>query len=103
MHAATALGRLGRYAEEADNLNQALSLFRQAGDQRGEGLCLNNLGAVLEDRGMHRDAVDHYERSIVVFQVPITAERRKWPTEAAAYDIRIVPSNHPKEDTCLGT
>ena len=27
------------------------------------------------------------------------AERRKWPTEEAAYDITIVPSNLPKADT----
>lgn len=30
-------------------------------------------------------------------------ERRKWPTEEAAYDITIVPSNLPKADTCPGT
>jgi hypothetical protein len=28
-----------------------------------------------------------------------TAERRKWPTEEAAYDLTIVPSNLPKADT----
>jgi hypothetical protein len=28
-----------------------------------------------------------------------TAERRKWPTEEATYDITIVPSNLPKADT----
>jgi hypothetical protein len=28
-----------------------------------------------------------------------TAERRKWPTEEAAYDLTIVPSNLPKTDT----
>jgi hypothetical protein len=27
------------------------------------------------------------------------AERRKWPTEDTAYDIKIVPSNLPKADT----
>jgi hypothetical protein len=28
-----------------------------------------------------------------------TAERRKWPTEEATYNITIVPSNLPKADT----
>jgi hypothetical protein len=28
-----------------------------------------------------------------------TAERKKWPTEEATYDITIVPSNLPKADT----
>jgi hypothetical protein len=28
-----------------------------------------------------------------------TAERRKWPTEEAGYDLTIVPSNQPKADT----
>jgi hypothetical protein len=32
-----------------------------------------------------------------------TAERRKWPTEEATYDITIVPSNIPKADTCPRT
>jgi hypothetical protein len=32
-----------------------------------------------------------------------TAERRKWPTEEATYDITIVPSNLPKADTCPRT
>jgi hypothetical protein len=32
-----------------------------------------------------------------------TAERRKWPTEEAVYDITIVPSNLPKADTCPRT
>jgi hypothetical protein len=29
-----------------------------------------------------------------------TAERGKWPTEEAAYDITIAPSNLPKADAC---
>jgi hypothetical protein len=32
-----------------------------------------------------------------------TAERRKWPSEEATYDITIVPSNLPKADTCPRT
>jgi hypothetical protein len=32
-----------------------------------------------------------------------SAERRKWATEEADYDITIVPSNLPKADTCLRT
>jgi hypothetical protein len=31
-------------------------------------MCLNNLGAMLEDRGLHRDAVAHYERSAAIFR-----------------------------------
>ena len=31
------------------------------------------------------------------------AERRKWPTEEAAYDITVTPSNLPKADTSPGT
>jgi hypothetical protein len=32
-----------------------------------------------------------------------TAERSKWPTEEATYDLTIVPSNLPKADTSPGT
>ena len=32
-----------------------------------------------------------------------TAERSKWPTEEATYDLTIVPSNLPKTDTSPGT
>lgn len=50
-HALTDLGcaeeRLGRYQQAADHHNQALAMFRQAGDRNGEAEALNGLGEAL--------------------------------------------------------
>jgi DNA-binding SARP family transcriptional activator/tetratricopeptide (TPR) repeat protein len=68
LHVATAFGVLGRSEEEGFNLSEALSMFQKAGDRRGAAMCLNNLGALLHDQGLHRDAVAHYEKSTAIFR-----------------------------------
>jgi tetratricopeptide (TPR) repeat protein len=59
---------LGRYGPAAEHLQQAMTLFRQAGDLVGEARALNNLGAVEARLGRYQPAVDHYERALVQYR-----------------------------------
>ncbi|WP_433305502.1 ATP-binding protein [Actinoplanes sp. CA-030573] len=58
--------QLGRHASAADQLQQALALFRKEGVIAGEARALNNLGAVEERRGRYPEAIEHYERALAL-------------------------------------
>lgn len=49
------------------NLNEALDLYRQVGDRRGEAITLQMLGAIKGDRGQLRDAIEDLEEALRVF------------------------------------
>src|SRR6202044_3221707 len=51
-----------------DCLNQALGIYRRAGDRRGEARTLMNICATQGDQGYHRDALRNCEESLSVFR-----------------------------------
>lgn len=54
----------GRRDEAARQYQEALSLYRQSGDERGIAELLNNLGALAQERGELDEAVRHYEETL---------------------------------------
>jgi tetratricopeptide (TPR) repeat protein len=52
--------RQGRYQRAADQLQQALTLFLEAGDVAGQSRALGNLGIVRFQQGRYREAQHHY-------------------------------------------
>ena len=49
-------------------MREALSLYRDVGDRRGEAKTHNNLGPVHLSNGYHRDALDAYQKSLQIFR-----------------------------------
>ena len=57
---------LGRF-EQADNCyKKALAIFREAGDKRGVGGILNNLGENADSNGDTQTAVRHYQEALAI-------------------------------------
>ena len=57
---------LGNYGTAIEQLQSALSLFRQVGDRAGEARALNNLGDVEQRLGRYDDAVEHFRRALAL-------------------------------------
>ena len=49
-------------------MQEALSLYRDVGDRRGEAKVHNNLGPIHLSNGYHRDALDAYQKSLQIFR-----------------------------------
>jgi DNA-binding SARP family transcriptional activator/Tfp pilus assembly protein PilF len=60
--------RLGRHGQAADQLRQALVLFRQNGDRVGQARALGNLGTAEQRLGRYRPAVAHYRESLALYR-----------------------------------
>jgi hypothetical protein len=58
--------REGRAAAAVDAHERAVILFRQAADDRNEGLALNNLGLALMTEGDDVGAIDAFERALAL-------------------------------------
>jgi tetratricopeptide (TPR) repeat protein len=58
--------RDGRASAAVDAHERAVTLFRQAADDRSEGLALNNLGLALMTDGDDVGAIDAFERALVL-------------------------------------
>jgi Tetratricopeptide repeat len=58
--------REGRTAAAVDAHERAVTLFRQASDDRNEGLALNNLGLALMTDGDDVGAIDSFERALAL-------------------------------------
>jgi tetratricopeptide (TPR) repeat protein len=58
--------REGRAAAAVDAHERAVTLFRQAADDRSEGLALNNLGLALMADGDDVGAIDAFERALAL-------------------------------------
>ncbi len=71
--------RLGRCASAAEELGQALNLFRAADDKAGQARALNNLGGVSYQQASYREAADYFGRSLDLFR-----QTCDLPGEAAA-------------------
>jgi DNA-binding SARP family transcriptional activator len=60
--------RLGRYAEAAGHLGEALAIFGETGDRLGQARALSNLGAVDSCQGHHGRAADHHREALAIFR-----------------------------------
>jgi len=60
--------RLGRHEQAADQLHQALVLFRQTGDRVGQARALGNLGTAEQRLGRYRPAGDHYRQALALYR-----------------------------------
>ncbi|MCX5066021.1 tetratricopeptide repeat protein [Micromonospora lupini] len=71
-HALAGLGathaQLSRHGPAAENLREALRLFRQGGDRVGEARALINLGVVMARLGRNRLAAEHCAQALVMFR-----------------------------------
>src|SRR5690625_378078 len=68
VNAGLALARQRRYAEADALWEGALPIFEQAGDRRGEALCLSNLAASASVQGLHERAFELNERALTTFR-----------------------------------
>ncbi len=59
---------LGDKPVALDFFNQALPLYRQIGDKRGEATTLNNLGTVYDDLGDKPTALDFYNQALPLYR-----------------------------------
>ena len=57
---------MGEAAQSVGHHERALSLSREIGDRRGEGVNLGNLGLAYARLGEVRRAIDYYEQSLVI-------------------------------------
>jgi tetratricopeptide (TPR) repeat protein len=57
---------LGEFRKAIDALEQALAIFRQAGDRQGEASGLYSLGICYDDLGQIARAVDLYEQALAI-------------------------------------
>ena len=48
-------------------MQEALSLYRDMGDKRGEAKTLNNIGKMQLHSGYHRDALESFQDALVIF------------------------------------
>jgi tetratricopeptide (TPR) repeat protein len=69
---------------------QALALFEEIADVRGQGQALSNLGAAFTSLGRYDDALDHYRRALKRYRR--TGDRRR--SDGAA------TSRHPVRHRC---
>jgi DNA-binding SARP family transcriptional activator/tetratricopeptide (TPR) repeat protein len=71
-HALTDIGlvhwRQGRYTQAGEHLQEALALFRAAGERYGEARALSNLGLVYRWQGHYAPAIDCHERALRVYR-----------------------------------
>ena len=61
------LGALGDYSKSSSHCEQALRIFCEINNQRGEGRVLNNLGIVSANLGGYSDARVYYEQALCIF------------------------------------
>ncbi len=67
-HSAMPLWHTGRYADALKRLNQALAVYREIADPRGECVTLNNLADVQQHLGFHDEALDHYQQALLIIR-----------------------------------
>ena len=54
----------GHAAEGIDNYRQALSIYREIGDRRGEAACLNNIGLWCAEMDRDGEALIHFQNAL---------------------------------------
>jgi len=60
--------RQGQDQQAADQLHQALNLFREVGDQAGQARALHNLGVIDVRQGQDQQAADHLYQALNLFR-----------------------------------
>ncbi|MFB2876741.1 CHAT domain-containing protein [Floridanema aerugineum] len=58
--------RQSQFREAIRNLEQALVIYREIGDRRGEGTTLTGLGAVYRSLGQYPKALEFYQQSLAI-------------------------------------
>ncbi len=61
-------GRMGRYPEAAEHLQEALALFREADDRAGTARALTNLASAKWRQGQYLQAASHYRQALARFR-----------------------------------
>jgi tetratricopeptide (TPR) repeat protein len=56
----------GLYDQALDSYRQALVIRREVGDRAGEGITLNNIGAVYDAQGLYDQALENYQQALVI-------------------------------------
>ncbi|OKH32919.1 Fis family transcriptional regulator [[Phormidium ambiguum] IAM M-71] len=55
-----------QFREASQSLQQALTIFREIGDRKGEGAALGTLGLVYNFLGDYREAIDYHQQSLAI-------------------------------------
>ncbi|MCX9078623.1 MAG: tetratricopeptide repeat protein, partial [Candidatus Methanoperedens sp.] len=58
----------GRYAEALEKFEEALTIFREAGNRVGEAIVLNNIGRVYFAQGQYSQALDSYQQALEIIR-----------------------------------
>jgi CHAT domain-containing protein len=59
---------MGQGTEALNYFNQALPLWREAGEQGGEALTLNNMGSTYANLGKKQDALENFNRALTTWR-----------------------------------
>jgi tetratricopeptide (TPR) repeat protein len=62
------LYRWAHYPEALQKLKEALACYREAGDRRGVGDNLNNIGYIYSSLGRYQEALDYYQQALTTQQ-----------------------------------
>ena len=60
------VGRVSEGKQTIDDLKRDLSERQVAGDRKGEGITLNDLGLVYRDLGQHTRAIEYFEQALAI-------------------------------------
>ncbi len=63
-----ALNKLGRWQEARDHYQEALKIFDNSGNGRGQAAVLDNLGQLYQDLGDTELALEHYRKALTLLQ-----------------------------------
>ena len=58
--------KAGEYEKALDSFRQALSIYREAKDIKGEGIALNSIGIIYNNLGYYQKALNYYQQSLIV-------------------------------------
>ncbi len=68
------LGNIGYYYNELEKAEEyyrdALKIFQEIGDKRGELKIYNNLGIIAEEKSKYKEAMKHYKKALMILQTP---------------------------------
>ena len=60
------LWKISRWQDALEKLEQALILYREIGDRRGEALTLKGFGTIADNLGQYPQALEYYNQAILI-------------------------------------